>query len=108
MSHTGLIRGTQAELHGAQVLGLLRELAGGGENGAACVLCACCRVWGCDLVLTWRSGGVKFGLLLVLGVGLCARAQAQGGAARLLGRLDQLTRGGPAAPISVPKARSLA
>jgi hypothetical protein len=27
---------------------------------------------------------------------------------RLLGRLDQLTRGGPAAPISVPNARSLA
>lgn len=44
-----------------QVPGLLRELAGGGENGTACVLCACCRVWGCDLVLTRRSGGAKFG-----------------------------------------------
>jgi hypothetical protein len=28
MSHTGLIRATQDELHGAQVLGLLRELDG--------------------------------------------------------------------------------
>ena len=59
-------------------------------------------------MLTWRSGGVKFGLLLVLGVGLCARAQAQGGAARLLARLWQLTGGGPAAPMSVLNARSLA
>ena len=61
MSHTSLIHATQDELHGAQVLGLLRELAGGGENGAACVLRASSRARGCDLVLTWRSGGSNSG-----------------------------------------------
>ena len=106
--HTGLIRATQDELHGAQVLRLLRELAGGGENGAACVLRASSRARGCDLVLTWRSRGTNFGLSRELGAGLCAGAQAQGCVVRLLGRLDQLTGGGLAAPISVPNARSLA
>ena len=78
MSHTGLIRGTQAELHGAQVLGLLRELAGGGENGATCVLHASSRARGCDLVLTWRSGRANFGLCRGVGVGRYTGAQAQG------------------------------
>ena len=30
------------------------------ENGAACVLRASSRARGCDLVLTWRSGGANF------------------------------------------------
>ena len=55
MSHTILISGSQAELHGAQVLGLLRELAGGGENGATCVLHASSRARGCDLVLSAQN-----------------------------------------------------
>ena len=69
MSHTILISGSQAELHGAQVLGLLRELAEGGENGAICVLRASSRARGCDLVLTWRSGRANFGLCRALGAG---------------------------------------
>jgi hypothetical protein len=78
MSHTLLISGSQAELHGAQVLGLLRELAGGGENGATCVLHASSRARGCDLLLTWRSGGANFGMSRVMGVGWCAGEQARG------------------------------
>ena len=78
MSHTGLIRGTQDELHGAQVLGLLRELDGGGENGATCVLHASSCARGCDLVLTWRSGRANFGLCGGVGVGRYTGAQAQG------------------------------
>ena len=106
--HTGLIHGRQGDLHGAQVTGLLRELAGGGENGVACVLRVSSGAGGCDLVWAWRFGGAILAVLRVGCVGLCAGAQAQGCVVRLLGRLDQLTGGGPAAPISVPNARSLA
>ena len=69
MSHTILISGSQAKLHGAQVLGLLRELAGGGENDATCVLHASSRARGCDLVWAWRSGEGNFGLCRALGAG---------------------------------------
>jgi hypothetical protein len=69
VAYPSLIHATQDELHGTQVLGLLRELAGGGENGAACVLRVSSRAKGCDLVLTWRSGRANFGLCRALGAG---------------------------------------
>jgi hypothetical protein len=73
MSHTILISGSQAELHGVQVLGLFRELGGGGENGAICVLHASSRARGCDLVWAWRSSGGNFGLCRALGGGVIYR-----------------------------------